>query len=107
MRQLLIQVILYNFQLIEQTPVADRSNISDVLESFLNFNALIAKKVPSAFDDPEIDCDKLISYGKISEIQHSKYVSSQKMSIIEQQPKYWFYLKSVYQSTLWCSYNIS
>lgn len=65
MRQLLIQVILYNFQLIEQTPPADRSNISDVLESFLNFCALIAKKVPSAFDDPEIDCDKLVSYGKL------------------------------------------
>lgn len=66
MRQLLIQVILYNFQLIEQTPDADRSNISDVLESFLNFNALIAKKVPNAFDDPEVDCFKLVNYGKYS-----------------------------------------
>lgn len=64
MRQLFIQVILYNFQLIEQTPITDRSRISDVLESFLNFNALVAKKVPSAFDDPEIDNDKLVSYGK-------------------------------------------
>lgn len=64
MRQLLIQVILYNFQLIEQTSPVDRSNISDVLESFFNFCALIAKKVPNAFDDAEIDCNKLISYGK-------------------------------------------
>lgn len=64
MRQLLIQVILYNFQLIEQTPAADRSNISDVIETFFNFSALISKKVPNAFDDAEIDCDKLISYGK-------------------------------------------
>lgn len=64
MRQLLIQVILYNFQLIEQTPAADRSGVSDVIESFLNFCALIAKKVPSAFDDNDIDCDKLVSYGK-------------------------------------------
>ena len=64
MRQLLIQVILYNFQLFEQTPITDRSGICDVLESFLNFNALIAKKVPTAFDDPEIDCDKLIGYGE-------------------------------------------
>lgn len=62
MRQLLIQVILYNFQLIEQTPVGERSNISDVIESFFDFNALIAKKVPTAFDDEEIDCDKLVSY---------------------------------------------
>lgn len=64
MRQLLIQVILYNFQLFEQTPISERSSICDVLETFLNFNALIAKKVPNAFDDPEIDCDKLISYGE-------------------------------------------
>lgn len=64
MRQLLIQVILYNFQLFEQTPITDRSVICDVLESFLNFNALIAKKVPNVFDDPEIDCDKLIGYGE-------------------------------------------
>lgn len=65
MRQLLIQVILYNFQLFEQTPVTDRSAICDVVESFLNFNALIAKKSPNAFDDPEIDCDKLIGYGEL------------------------------------------
>lgn len=64
MRQLLIQVILYNFQLIEQTPAADRSNISDVLEAFYHFNALIAKKIPQAFEDAEIDCDKLFSYGE-------------------------------------------
>lgn len=64
MRQLLIQVILYNFQLFEQTPIPDRSSICDVLEMFLNFNALIAKKIPTAFDDPEIDCDKLIGYGE-------------------------------------------
>lgn len=65
MRQLLIQVILYNFQLIEQTPDAERSSISDVFESFLNFNALIAKKVPNAFDDPEVDCLKLVNYGNL------------------------------------------
>lgn len=64
MRQLLIQVIVYNFQLIEQTPPADRSGISDVLESFFNFTGLIAKKVPKAFEDAEIDCDRLISYGE-------------------------------------------
>lgn len=64
MRQLLIQVLLFNFQLIEQTPPNERSGISDVLESFLNFNALIAKKIPNAFDDDEIDCDKLVSYGE-------------------------------------------
>lgn len=68
MRQLLIQVILYNFQLIEQTPAADRSGISDVIESFLNFCALVAKKVPNAFDDSEIDCDKLVSYGEYHDL---------------------------------------
>lgn len=64
MRQLLIQVILYNFQLIEQTPAADRSGVSDVIESFLSFCALIAKKMPNAFDDNGIDCGKLVSYGE-------------------------------------------
>lgn len=64
MRQLLVQVILFNLQLLEQTPVFERSAISDVLESFMNFNALVAKKVPEAYNDNEIDCDKLINYGK-------------------------------------------
>lgn len=66
MRQLLIQVILYNFQLIEQTPAAQRSDISDVLESFFNFCALLAKKTPTALDDSEVDCDKLVGYGKLA-----------------------------------------
>lgn len=64
MRQLLIEVMNYNFQLIEQTPQADLSGISDALESFYNFNALIAKKTPQVFNDSEIDCDKLLRYGK-------------------------------------------
>lgn len=64
MRQLLVQVVLYNFQLIEQTPVPELSTSSDVLESFFNFNALVAKKIPQAFVEPEIDCEKLLAYGK-------------------------------------------
>lgn len=64
MRQLLIEVMNHNFRLIEHTSQNDLSGISDVLESFYNFNALIAKKTPEVFDDPEIDCDKLLKYGK-------------------------------------------
>lgn len=64
MRQLLIQVILYNFQMIEQTPAAELSGVSDVLETFFNFNTLIAKKVPQALNDTEIDCEKLVGYGE-------------------------------------------
>lgn len=72
MRQLLIEVMNHNFRLIEQTPQNDLSGISDVLESFYNFNALIAKKTPEVFDDPEIDCDKLLKYGKLPTTMRSE-----------------------------------
>lgn len=64
MRQLLIEVIAYNFQLFEQTPDADLSKICDVLESFYVFNTQVAKKIPQAFADVNIDCVKLIHFGK-------------------------------------------
>lgn len=64
MRQLLIQVIAYHFQLFEQTSAAEHSTIADVFESFYNFNAPIAKKIPRAFADTSIDCEKLIHFGK-------------------------------------------
>lgn len=64
MRQLLVQVVLYNFQLIEQTPIQELSNIVDVLESFFNFTAMIAKKIPQGLAEQEIDNEKLMAYGK-------------------------------------------
>lgn len=64
MRQLFVEVVVYNFQLFEQTPDADLSNISDVLESFYVFNSLVAKKIPQAFADANVDCIKLIHFGK-------------------------------------------
>lgn len=63
MRQLFIEVIVYNFQLFESTADAELSNISDVLESFYAFNSLVAKKIPQAFADVNIDCIKLIRFG--------------------------------------------
>lgn len=64
MRQLFVEVIVYNFQLFEQTADADLSNIADVLESFYIFNSLVAKKIPQAFADVNIDCMKLIHFGE-------------------------------------------
>lgn len=64
MRQLLVEVILYNFHLFEHTSDADFSTISDVVESFYGFNAQIAKKLPQSFADDNIDCPKIIHYGK-------------------------------------------
>lgn len=63
MRQLFIEVIVYNFQLFEQTADADLSNIADVLESFYVFNSHVAKKIPQAYTDGNIDCIKLIRFG--------------------------------------------
>lgn len=45
------------------------SGISDVLESFYNSNALVAKKTLQVFNDPEIDCEKLLRYGKSADFQ--------------------------------------
>lgn len=64
MRQLFVEVIMYNLQLFEQTADTDFSHIADVMESFYGFNSLIAKKIPQAFSDTNIDCIKLIHYGK-------------------------------------------
>lgn len=63
MRQLFVEVIVYNFQLFEQTPDTELSHISDVFESFYVFNSLVAKKIPQAFADVNIDCIKLINFG--------------------------------------------
>lgn len=63
MRQLLIEVIMYSFQLFEATPDGELSHIADVLESFYGFNSLIAKKIPQAFSDTNIDCVNLIHFG--------------------------------------------
>lgn len=64
MRQLLIEVIMYNFHLFEHTPDSEFSTISDVVESFYTFNAQITKKLPQAFADDSVDCVKLIHFGK-------------------------------------------
>lgn len=64
MRQLLVEVILYNFHLFEHTADSDFSTIADVVESFYGFSAQIAKKLPQAFADDNIDCMKLIHFGE-------------------------------------------
>lgn len=63
MRQLLIEVIVYNIHLFEHTSNANFSLISDVIESFYTFNSQITKKLPQAFSDDSVDCVKLIHFG--------------------------------------------
>lgn len=63
MQQLLIQVIVYNLQLMEQTPDGKMSDNADVVEAFFVFNSQIAKKLPQAYADTNIDSFKLISFG--------------------------------------------
>lgn len=55
---------MYNFQLFERTPEAEISNIADVVETFYSFNAQIAKKLPQAFADANVDCVKLLHFGE-------------------------------------------
>lgn len=64
MQQLLLEVTLYNFQLFEQTPENQFSDIADLIEAFYGFNAQIVKKIASAYTDVNIDCNKLVLYGK-------------------------------------------
>lgn len=64
MQQLLLEVTLYNFQLFEQTPENQFSDIADLIEAFYGFNAQIVKKISSAYTDVNIDCNKLVLYGK-------------------------------------------
>lgn len=63
MRQLLYQVIQRLTFYIDNTRLNDLSANSDVMEAYFNFNSLIAKKMPQALADEEINCDKLVEQG--------------------------------------------
>lgn len=64
MRQLLCQVIHRLFYFMDSIPMNELSGSADVLEAFFNFTCLIAKKMPQALVDEEIDCDKMVVHGK-------------------------------------------
>lgn len=69
MQQLLIQVVVHNLQLMEQTQEGKMSDIADVVEAFYVFNSQITKKLPQALADTSIDSFKLITFG-----MESKYL---------------------------------
>lgn len=65
MQQLFIEVISYNFRLFETIPDTQFSNVADVMESFYTFNTHIVKKLPQVYGDTNIDCEKLLHFGKL------------------------------------------
>lgn len=65
MKQLLLQIIAYNFNVFEQTPPNKFSDISDLLESFYSLNTKIVKKIPSAYTSENMDFTKLIDFGEL------------------------------------------
>ena len=64
MKQLLLQIIVYNFNVFERTPSNKFSDISDLLESFYSLNTKIVKKIPTAYTNENMDFLKLIDYGE-------------------------------------------
>lgn len=64
MKQLLLQIIAYNFNVFEQTPPNKFSDISDLLESFYALNTKIVKKIPTAYTNENMDFLKLVDFGK-------------------------------------------
>lgn len=57
-------VYKYIFKLSQLTPDDQLSNISDLLEVFYSFSAHIVKKLPEAFSNPNIDCIKVLAFGR-------------------------------------------
>lgn len=64
MKQLLLQIIVYNFNVFERTPPNKFSDVSDLLESFYALNTKIVKKIPTAYTNENMDFLKLIDYGE-------------------------------------------
>ncbi|XP_070509852.1 importin-13 isoform X2 [Chironomus tepperi] len=62
MRQLLFQIIFYNFRTFDQIPPNKFSDISDLLESFYALNTKIVKKIPAAYSNENMDFVKLMDY---------------------------------------------
>lgn len=62
MKQLLLQIVVYNFQTFEQTPPNKLSDVSDLLESFYALNTKIVKKIPSAYTVENVDFMKMMDY---------------------------------------------
>ncbi|CRL02034.1 CLUMA_CG015289, isoform A [Clunio marinus] len=62
MKQLLLQIIIYNFNVFEQTPPNKFSDISDLMESFYALNSRIVKKIPAAYTQENMDFIKLMEY---------------------------------------------
>ncbi|KAG5682378.1 hypothetical protein PVAND_011734 [Polypedilum vanderplanki] len=62
MKQLLLQIVVYNFRVFEQTPLNKFSDISDLVESFYALNTKIVKKIPGAYTSENMDFIKMMNY---------------------------------------------
>lgn len=64
MQELLFGMTEAIFKLFERTPEEHFSKVADLLESYYMLNSQIVKKIPIAYTETNIDCRKLIGYGK-------------------------------------------
>lgn len=65
MQQLHVEVNSYTLRLLEATPPANMSDVTDLVESFYSFNGQVVKKIPEAYQNPGIDSTKLLTYGMV------------------------------------------
>lgn len=64
MRQLISHVITRIVSLIESSTIEEISSYCDTLETFYNFIATIAKKMPPTLVENDIEIERLISQSK-------------------------------------------
>lgn len=64
MRHVFAEILIHVFRKFDQTQDGKLSDVSDLLETFFGFNTKIVKRLPAAYVDCNVDCIKLINYGK-------------------------------------------
>lgn len=64
MRHVFAEILIHVFRQLDRTQDGKLSDVSDLLETFFGFNTKIVKGLPAAYLDCNVDCIKLINYGK-------------------------------------------
>lgn len=64
MKLLHAEVNAHTLRVFDATPEVNWSDISDLVESFYSFNALLMKKIPEAYTNPDLDNVRVLNYGK-------------------------------------------
>lgn len=64
MRHIFAEILIHMFRHFDQA--SDKlSELADLVETFYGFNTKIVKRLPAAYVDCNVDCMKLIHYGKL------------------------------------------